>query len=226
MKKLLILSALLLLSACASRPADPNKTLSFRVMAKGEVFTDFSADPAKAMNVVVVRTDLSQFEHLRPVMDKDGQWSVPHEFHAPGAYWVFGDFVESKGGEHIMRLDRAAGTTPSPKVVWTMDNLLKSPQLKGKLGDLAVVITPVITPVITGKNATLTYAFTDAAGKPVAPAVGGFSAAIGEDGYFQRLENKGNDAFVLTLPEKGKYRLFTELTVGGKPYVVVSDLAV
>jgi hypothetical protein len=45
------------------------------------------------MTLVVVRRDMSGYQHLYPVMDHEGTWTVPLDLEEPGSYRAFAEFV-------------------------------------------------------------------------------------------------------------------------------------
>lgn len=67
----------------------------FRVhSADGEVVTEFEAAHGRAGHLVVVRRDLTEFQHRHPVLDADGAWRVDGlELPRPGVYRAFFDSV-------------------------------------------------------------------------------------------------------------------------------------
>jgi hypothetical protein len=79
-------------------PVGAERRLSFRVLdAEGTPVQDFDTEHAKQMHLIVVRQDLTGFQHLHPTMSPDGTWSTPLTLAEPGTYRVFADF--STGGE-------------------------------------------------------------------------------------------------------------------------------
>ena len=67
--------------------------LRFRVVdAAGEAVRDFGVEHTKRMHLIVVRRDLTGFQHLHPEMDTDGTWSTDLQVDEPGSYRVFADF--------------------------------------------------------------------------------------------------------------------------------------
>jgi hypothetical protein len=67
--------------------------LRFRVLgADGAPVTEFEVEHTKRMHLIVVRRDLTGFQHLHPVMTDDGAWSTPIELDDAGSYRVFADF--------------------------------------------------------------------------------------------------------------------------------------
>jgi hypothetical protein len=47
----------------------------------------------KELHLIVVRRDLTGYQHVHPVRSADGTWSVPLAFDAPGWYRAFADFT-------------------------------------------------------------------------------------------------------------------------------------
>ena len=75
-------------------------TLRFRIVDRdGRAVRDFVEQHERGMHLMVVRRDLSHYQHLHPTMDADGTWTTPLTLPGPGAYRVFADFVA--GGEAL-----------------------------------------------------------------------------------------------------------------------------
>jgi hypothetical protein len=95
-----------------------NEQLRFRILADdGSTVRSFDVEHTKRMHLIVVRRDLTQFQHLHPKMAADGTWSVPLALAQPGSYRVFADF--SHGGEPTtlggdLRVDGDADLQPLP----------------------------------------------------------------------------------------------------------------
>jgi hypothetical protein len=67
--------------------------LAFRIVDRsGRVVRDFDVEHTKRMHVIVVRRDMTGFQHVHPVLRGDGTWSVPATLADPGTYRVFADF--------------------------------------------------------------------------------------------------------------------------------------
>jgi len=75
-------------------PANTESAYRFRILGPhAEPVTDFTVNHDKQLHLIVVRRDLSAFQHLHPVMAADGTWAVPVTPAAPGVYRVFADFA-------------------------------------------------------------------------------------------------------------------------------------
>ncbi len=73
--------------------------LAFRIEdSSGEPVRDFEIEHAKRMHLILVRRDLTGFQHLHPTLGGDGSWRTPVTIARPGTYRVFADF--KAGGEN------------------------------------------------------------------------------------------------------------------------------
>jgi Domain of unknown function (DUF4396) len=69
-------------------------TLEYRVVDEGgNPVTDFEIEHTKPMHLIVVRRDLTGFQHLHPTMRADGTWTTPVTLPEAGSYRVYADFV-------------------------------------------------------------------------------------------------------------------------------------
>jgi hypothetical protein len=74
--------------------------LQFRITdASGAAVTRYVDNHEKQLHLIVVRRDLTGFQHVHPTMDTAGTWSVPVDLSA-GDYRVFADFIP-EGGENL-----------------------------------------------------------------------------------------------------------------------------
>ena len=80
-------------------PPGSEREVSFRVLAAEDPVTDFEVEHERRMHMIVVRKDLTGFQHLHPEMDEAGTWSTPITFDEPGDYRVYADF--NHGGESV-----------------------------------------------------------------------------------------------------------------------------
>jgi hypothetical protein len=79
----------------ARRTAQPGRRfgLAFRIADRaGQTVRHFDVEHTKRMHLIVVRRDMSGFQHLHPTQRADGTWSVPATLHDAGSYRVFADF--------------------------------------------------------------------------------------------------------------------------------------
>jgi hypothetical protein len=87
-------------------PRNQATTLRFTITGPdGRPVTDYLVDQTKKLHLYVIRTDLSQYQHLHPTLSRSGTWSVPVRFAEPGRYHVVADFTAATsdgGATHIL----------------------------------------------------------------------------------------------------------------------------
>ena len=77
-------------TALALRSARP---FAFRILGPdGAPVTRYRTSHDKDLHLIVVRRDLSGFQHVHPTLGADGTWTVPLAVPAAGQYRVFADF--------------------------------------------------------------------------------------------------------------------------------------
>jgi hypothetical protein len=102
--------------------------LNFRIIdASGAVVTDYTESHEKPLHLIVVRRDLADFQHVHPVLDDTGTWSVPLDLREAGDYRVFADFVPTGGDGLTLGSDVHVGgdydprPLPAPTTTATVD---------------------------------------------------------------------------------------------------------
>ena len=75
-------------------PAGEQVPLRFQILGPdGAPVTGYRTEHDKDLHLIAVRRDLSHFQHVHPVLDAEGTWSVPLDLSAPGEYRVYADFT-------------------------------------------------------------------------------------------------------------------------------------
>ncbi len=75
-------------------PIGPAVPFSFRVLdSEGVTLTNYETSHEKDLHLIVVRRDLTGFQHVHPTRTADGRWSVALDLSSAGVYRVFADFV-------------------------------------------------------------------------------------------------------------------------------------
>jgi hypothetical protein len=76
-----------------SFPVGVAREFRFQVRDRdGTPVTRFATVHDKRMHLVVVRRDLSGYQHLHPTMASDGTWSVPLALSVAGSWRAYADF--------------------------------------------------------------------------------------------------------------------------------------
>ncbi|MFP5368156.1 MAG: hypothetical protein ACLGIS_15185, partial [Actinomycetes bacterium] len=75
------------------------QTVTFRIIGpNGDAVTEFEPAHEKELHFIAVRRDGTGFQHVHPVRDEAGTWSVDLDF-SPGVWRLFADFHPAGHGE-------------------------------------------------------------------------------------------------------------------------------
>jgi len=180
--------------------------LAFRVLdERGEPVRDYDVEHERRMHLIVVRRDLTGFQHLHPVLRADGAWETDVELPDAGSYRVFADF--SHDGEATtlasdVRVDGAADLRALPEPATVAD-----------AGD-GYEVRLDAGAVRAGEEAELRFTVTRD-GEPVGTepylGAGGHLVALREgDLAFLHVHPTDGLGFMATFPSPGRYRLFLQ----------------
>jgi len=189
-----------------SAPRGRSFELAFRILDRsGQTVRDFDVEHTKRMHFIVVRRDMTGFQHLHPTENPDGTWSVPVTLHEAGSYRVFADF--SVGDKPYTLADDLAvdGSVRS--------RALPAPARSADADGLRVTLTEGAAKA--GAESELAFTVTRD-GTPVAiqdylGAKGHLVALRRGDLAFLHVHPDENSLkFMATFPTAGDYRLFLQ----------------
>ncbi len=78
--------------------------LAFTIEGEDGPVTAYDVAHEKELHLIVVRRDLTGFQHVHPTMDADGTWRVDVDLE-PGPWRVFADFKPTGGEAHVLGAD-------------------------------------------------------------------------------------------------------------------------
>ena len=203
--------------------------LSFRIQTvAGVPVINFDTENTKQLHLIVVRSDGTEFRHVHPTMNAEGQWSIPWAWDAAGPYRIFADFVPATGmlnGKNTVLSDTIdVGGDVTLHRPWT-------PSPVSQVDGFTVTIDGSLT---AGAASTLTATITRA-GQPVTdvqPYLGNYGhLVILREGDLAYLHTQplGAEAgpseagslsgpqisFMAEPPTPGRYRLYLDFQVDG-----------
>ena len=125
--------------------------LAFRVIdERGATVRDFDVEHTKRMHLIVVRRDMTGFQHLHPTQSEDGTWRLPVTLPTAGSYRVFADFAVD-GEPHTLADDLSTDgrvswkSLPRPRGIASVDGfhvrLAEGPTHAGEESRLTFVVT-------------------------------------------------------------------------------------
>jgi len=195
-------------SARHGKPFD----LAFRVVDhRGQTVRDFDVEHTKRMHLIVVRRDMTGFQHLHPTQSGDGTWSVPVTLRDAGSYRVFADF--SVNGKPYTLADDIA-----------VDGTLRSREVPAPVGSVSVDgLRVTLTEGASRARAESQLGFTvSRRGKPVEVqdhlGAKGHLVALrqGDLAFLHVHPDEDSLKFMATVPTAGRYRLFLQFKTEGR----------
>jgi hypothetical protein len=180
--------------------------LGFRIVdRRGQTVRDFDVEHTKRMHFIVVRRDMTGFQHLHPTENPDGTWSIPLTLPDAGAYRVFADFsVDDK--PYTLADDL------------TVDGSLRSRELPAPDGSVEVDglrVSLTEGAAKAGEESELGFTVTRD-GRPVAVedylGAKGHLVALrrGDLAFLHVHPDENRLKFMATFPTAGAYRLFLQ----------------
>jgi hypothetical protein len=200
----------LVLARHSATPGAPFE-LGFRILdASGRAVRDFDLEHTKRLHLIVVRRDMTDFQHLHPTMTAAGSWSVPLTLHEAGSYRVFADF-SFRGTPYTLADDLQANGT----VTWrTLPAPAKSAQTDGFRvqlieGHVRTDAESELRFTVTGDGQRVRLQdYLGAKGHLVALRQGDLA-------YLHVHPDTNTLKFMAGFPSAGRYRLFLQFKVDG-----------
>jgi hypothetical protein len=198
----------------ARTSAQPGKRfdLAFRIVGRdGQTVRDFDVEHTKRMHFIVVRRDMTGFQHLHPTQAADGTWSVPVTLRDAGSYRVYADFSVDGKPQTLADDVSVDGTVRSDE--------LPAPVRTVDVDGLRVSLTEGASHA--GEESQLGFTVTRD-GRPVAiqdylGAKGHLVALRQGDLAFLHVHPDENSLrFMATFPTAGRYRVFLQFQTAGR----------
>jgi hypothetical protein len=196
--------------------------LAFRILGQdGRAVRTFDLEHTKRMHLIVVRRDLTGFQHLHPTMRSDGTWITPLTLPQAGTYRVFADFS----------VDDEPTTLADDLVVDgdVRSRALPVPAKAAATDGFRVGLTDGI--VRAGEESELAFAVTRNGRRvPLQDYLGakGHLVALreGDLAFLHVHPDASSLRFEATFPNAGMYRLFLQFQVAGRVHTAAFTLEV
>ncbi|WP_280468528.1 hypothetical protein [Nocardia cyriacigeorgica] len=201
----------------ATTTAAADTQLRFRILDdQGAPVTRYVRSHDKDLHLIVVRRDMAAFQHVHPVLDSAGTWSVALNLARAGEYRVYADFTPEGGEALTLGADlRVAGQYDAQP--------LPAPATTATVGEYTVTLDGALTP---GQSAKLTLSVSRN-GQPVSdlePYLGAYGHLVAlraADLAYLHVHPEGEPGdgvtaagpgitFYATAPTTGDYRLFLD----------------
>ena len=197
-------------------------TLAFKVVASdGSAVTQFKVEQTKELHLILVRSDLSSYQHIHPSLASDGTWTVSVTFPKGGSYRMVADFVPILGGAATARV---AITTDLTVEGTGADTVLPAPSTTATVDGYTIQLAGVMS---SAKESTPTFTVMNSAGKRVMlePYLGAFGHLVAfaksDLAYTHHHpnsadQNNGMLTFLGKVAAPGVHRMFMQFAAAGK----------
>jgi hypothetical protein len=194
-------------------------TWRFRIAGcDGRAVRDFEPENGKLLHLIVVRSDLTRYQHLHPRLGRDGTFAIDIATARPGRYRAIADFVVD-GRKYVLGTTLVAPGRSAAKA-------LPRPDQHARTGGYDVELQRPAA-MAAGEEAQLTFRITRR-GRPVAglqPYLGAFGHLVAlhaPDLAYSHVHPRGEDrragliTFDTEFPTRGTYRLFLQFRTAGR----------
>ncbi|HKE99580.1 MAG TPA: hypothetical protein VKG45_11685 [Actinomycetes bacterium] len=208
------------------------RRFSFRILEHGRPVTAFRRTHERLLHMIVVRHDLTEYQHLHPALGRDGTWSITLGLPRAGAYRVFVDTATGRG-PFTLHLDlRASGHSPdvplpppSPATTVGPYTVALDAAAVGTAAELRFQVSvggrPVtdLEPYMGARGHLVILRASDLAYLHVHPeghAGGGHDHLAGDSGRGGDARAGGPVTFAARFPSAGAYRMFLQFRHRGQ----------
>lgn len=200
--------------------AGQKQRLTFRITgAGGAPVTTYAIVHEKLLHLIVIRRDLTGFQHLHPSMAADGTWAIDLTLAEPGIYRMIADFTAVVGGSQIATTLGSDLTVAGNYVPTALPAPVKAVTADGfAVGYEGAPNTKSTQPML------FSVAGPDRKAAVLEPYLGAFGHLVvlraGDLAYVhvhpEAQPVDGKVKFWLSVPSSGAYRMFFDFQVAGQ----------
>jgi len=211
----------------------PNIQTSLEITVQdssGQPITQFDRIQEQVMHLIAVSDDLQTFQHLHPIAQGNGQFTIAMKFPQAGNYTLFSDYQPTGQAEHVSVLKtQVDGERPAqPAINWSRSKTL---------GQTSVGFAPPKTPIKSGEEVILRFHLQDA---NTQQPVTNLQPYLGEKGHLVILRQSPNLSqedyihahavpntpasqvhFATRFPQPGKYKVWGQFNRNGE--IITAD---
>ena len=156
---------------CTPKAPKPKETIRLRFSVFNpktrEQVKYFNMTHDKLFHLFIVSQDMSEFQHIHPILEKDGSFTIDTVLPIAGNYKIYSDFYPLDGAPQVLQQNIATAG-------YTKDLLAAQPRLKPdasltRIADgIKIALTLEPQDIIAGQPVALKYHLTDAqSGQPI-----------------------------------------------------------
>src|SRR3954453_19696043 len=217
------LAGLTLRPTTATLARGASATWRFRIVdCDGDALRSYTRENGKRLHLIVVRSDLTAYQHLHPRLGRDGTWSVDVAARRPGRYRAIADFV-TRERKFVLGTTLTVPGRATPTALAAASEHAAVDRYDVELERPAVLRA--------GEEAQLTFRISRR-GRPVRdlePYLGAYGHLVAlhaPDLAYSHVHPDGEDraagaiTFDTELSRRGRYRLFLQFQTAGRVHTV------
>lgn len=178
----------------------------------GTAIKDAVVEQTKKLHLIVVRSDLTGYQHLHPELASDGTWSVPVAFVAAGRWHIVADLTPVQGTRVVLGVDATIAGAGA-------DRPLPAPARTARVDGFDVMLDGQLSTTEAPLNFAITKGGAPASTITEYLGAGGHLVALRSDTLAYTHLHPNGDAgpmlsFTARVPATGTYRLFLQFATG------------
>lgn len=212
-------------------------TLQITDAKSGDNVNDFETEMTKKMHLIVVKNDLSWFNHIHPQFKGDGKFTVTTTLPSAGTYKLYADYTVKGVGQEVPQFEFATrGETvkaanvalvpDKPQGPWLVKKFNSHPEGEPEMTGgkpYEVALMPMPTPLIAGQDVMLHFQIRTDKGVPISD----LQPYLGALGHCVILSNDTNQ-YLHSHPlgmdhSMGEMRMDAPKTAGAKTGAIKRD---
>ena len=156
-------------------------TLKISDAATGQPVSKYDVVHDKLMHLIVVKNDLSWFNHVHPQLGDNGTFKVTTALPTAGSYKLYADYTPSGQKQEVAQhLFATGGAAPAPANAQLVPDKMQGPWMVKKItahpeaepdkkggATYQVALMPMPSPLKAGQDSMLHFQIRDAKGKPI-----------------------------------------------------------
>lgn len=226
--------------------SNSREDLQFAVVdPKGKRVHDFAVVHDKRVHLIIVRKDLTHFQHLHPdINEENGEITQPSvTFQAPGEYRMFADLTPQGAKNVVLRQDLAVGDVSE----YQPESVVPDEKFTRTVDGTIVSLTTEPKQLKSGDQATLSFQLSDEkSGQPTAdlePYLGAFGHCVvlraetldylhshpmeEAAGHQEKtIDGRSKVNFHTAFEQPGRYRLFAQFQRNGRVLTAIFTVQV
>ena len=150
---------------CSPKSPKPNEKIRLRFAffnpRTGDQVKDFYVTHEKLFHLFIVSQDLSEFQHIHPVLERDGSFTIESVLPRAGNYKIYSDIYPNEGAPQVLQQNLTTAGYSSDLVA-TRPHITPDSSLVKTVDGMKIELKIEPANIIAGQPVALKYHLTDA----------------------------------------------------------------